>query len=188
MAHRRQLSDVPDFLHNSPFLPMSTTNYEFEAAQIVQPKPGIKQILGSKRLRAYIYLILFFIVLFYLLNHIRNIDVFEYLDGPSCLSSQPFTPDSYYLKKDIDWAPYAYAQYVTDREYLCNSVMMFEALQKLDSRAERLMMYPSSFSLDGDSVESRLLLKSRDKYGVNLVPIEIQHKNSAYCTTPFAHL
>ena len=182
MTHRRQLSDFPDFLHNSPYLPLHNIHYGDDKTQLVQPKPTIKQILKSKRFRIYTCLVVFVIILLYLLNHIGNTTgAFEYLAGPSCLSSPPFTPSLYYLDQDIDWSRYAYAQYVTNTEYLCNSVMLFETLQRLGSKADRLMLYPSSFSPDGDSVESRLLRQARDEYGVDLVPIEVQHKNSAYC-------
>ncbi|KAJ5816659.1 hypothetical protein N7447_008892 [Penicillium robsamsonii] len=76
----------------------------------------------------------------------------------------------------LDWSRFAYTQYVTDTPYLCNSVMLFEALNRLQSKADRIMMYPSEFSLDeSDSgTESRLLRKARDEYKVKLVPIQLQ--------------
>lgn len=76
---------------------------------------------------------------------------------------------------EADWSRFAYAQYVTDKNYLCNSLMIFEALQRLGSRAERLMMYPEQWSLESDSSESILLRKARDDYNVKLVPIHVQH-------------
>lgn len=74
-----------------------------------------------------------------------------------------------------DWSKFAYTQYVTEKNYLCNSLMIFEALQRLKSRAERLMMYPEQWSLESDSPESTLLRKARDDYNVKLVPIHVQH-------------
>ena len=41
---------------------------------------------------------------------------------------------------------------------------------------DRLMMYPSTFSLEGDSAEARLLRRARDEYKVILKPITVQSK------------
>lgn len=77
-----------------------------------------------------------------------------------------------------DWSRFAYTQYVTKKEYLCNSVMIFENLHRIESKADRVMMYPATMQLDPSSTtdESRLLLKARDEYNVKLIPIEIQRK------------
>lgn len=83
---------------------------------------------------------------------------------------------------EVNWSRFAYTQYVTDSAYLCNSVMFFEALHRLSSRADRIMMYPSEMlqpekESAGDlSNDARLLLKARDEYKVNLVPITVQSK------------
>ncbi|KAL4860801.1 hypothetical protein BDV12DRAFT_181099 [Aspergillus spectabilis] len=80
----------------------------------------------------------------------------------------------------VNWSGFAYTQYVTNAAYLCNSVMLFETLHRLNSKADRLMMYPDSFSADEQdpSSESRLLRKARDEYGVKLMPIRVQSRNS----------
>ncbi|KAL2836688.1 glycosyltransferase family 8 protein [Aspergillus pseudoustus] len=80
----------------------------------------------------------------------------------------------------VDWSSFAYTQYVTNAAYLCNSVMLFETLHRFNSKADRLMMYPKSFSADeqDSSSESRLLRKARDEYGVKLMPIEVQSRVS----------
>ena len=61
--------------------------------------------------------------------------------------------------------------------------MVFEILHRLNSKADRLLMYPSDFQLDGDpeteSPDSRLLRKARDQYDVKLKAIEVQRRNSA---------
>lgn len=75
---------------------------------------------------------------------------------------------------NIDWSQYAYIQYVTDRNYLCNSLMIFQSLQRLGSRAERLMMYPEQWFLDPEASNSTLLRQASDDYGVKLVPIRVQ--------------
>ena len=76
---------------------------------------------------------------------------------------------------DVDWSRFAYCQYVTNEQYLCNSVMIFEALSRLGARADKLMMHPSHWSPNDDSAAGKLLAKVRDEYGVRLEPIIIQH-------------
>ncbi|KAG5742844.1 hypothetical protein H9Q70_014434 [Fusarium xylarioides] len=54
--------------------------------------------------------------------------------------------------------------------------MIFEALQRLGSRSDRLMMVPESMlqpEMEGSS-DAYLLNKARDEYNVNIVPIAIQ--------------
>ncbi|KAG5751052.1 hypothetical protein H9Q70_006277 [Fusarium xylarioides] len=80
-----------------------------------------------------------------------------------------------------DWSRFAYIQYVTNEDYLCNSVMIFEALHRLGSKADRLLMYPQEM-LDPEaeyasSHGGKLLIRARDEYNVTLQPIEIQHRN-----------
>ncbi|KAH6998865.1 nucleotide-diphospho-sugar transferase [Ilyonectria sp. MPI-CAGE-AT-0026] len=90
----------------------------------------------------------------------------------------------FHTTADVDWSRFAYTQYVTNSEYLCNSVMFFEALHRLSSRADRVMMYPSRMlgSDDDDSSDARLLIKARDEFKVKLVPITVQHRDNADTT------
>ncbi|KAL8811934.1 MAG: hypothetical protein Q9200_001402 [Gallowayella weberi] len=84
----------------------------------------------------------------------------------------------------VDWSRFAYIQYATNKPYLCNSIMLFEALHRLGGRAERLLMYPSKFHLTGEdgtesqSWENGLLRKARDEYNVKLKPIEVVARDS----------
>ncbi|KAJ5510034.1 hypothetical protein LT330_007091 [Penicillium expansum] len=80
--------------------------------------------------------------------------------------------------KQVNWSRFAYTQYATDRSYLCNSLMIFEALQRLGSKADRLLMYPHDFLLseDDSSPEARLLRFARDKYAVKLKPVAVMRK------------
>ncbi|KAK4120047.1 glycosyltransferase family 8 protein [Parathielavia appendiculata] len=86
---------------------------------------------------------------------------------------------------NVDWSRFAYTQYVTDSHYLCNSVMLFERLQHVGSRADRVMMYPAPMLENpdatdgGSSDDARLLIKARDEYGAKLVPITVQRRASA---------
>ncbi|KAJ5714703.1 CAZyme family GT8, partial [Penicillium malachiteum] len=78
-------------------------------------------------------------------------------------------------EKQVEWSRFAYTQYATDRSYLCNSLMLFEALHRLGSKADRLLMYPSSFliSENDTSIEARLLRFARDEYAVKLKPVDV---------------
>lgn len=74
----------------------------------------------------------------------------------------------------VDWSQYAYCQYVTNEAYLCNSLMIFESLVRIEAKAERLMLYPEDWTVGDGSNTGRLLAKARDEYGVRLVPIHVQ--------------
>ena len=79
--------------------------------------------------------------------------------------------------KSVDWSRYAYSQYATDQAYLCNSVMVFEALDRLGSRADRILMYPEEWDTeisDGKDRNSQLLVIAREYYKVKLLPIKVQ--------------
>ena len=78
--------------------------------------------------------------------------------------------------KNINWSRYAYSQYATDSHYLCNSLMLFEALERLGSKAERILMYPEEWDIDIASKsdrDSQLLVMARDWYRVKLLPVQI---------------
>ncbi|KAK5991236.1 Glucose N-acetyltransferase 1 [Cladobotryum mycophilum] len=85
---------------------------------------------------------------------------------------------------NVDWSRFAYVQYVTDSEYVCNSVMMFERLHHLGSRADRVLMYPAKMLWDpaasdgGGSHDADLLIKARNEYNVKLVQIRVQQKDT----------
>lgn len=82
------------------------------------------------------------------------------------------------VESAVDWSQFAYTQYVTNSQYLCNSVMFLERLQHVGSRADRVIMYPS-YMLDQNAAsnpDGRLLIKARDEYGAKLVPIKIQSR------------
>ncbi|CAG8052055.1 unnamed protein product [Penicillium olsonii] len=83
---------------------------------------------------------------------------------------------SFSYEKEVDWSRFAYTQYATDRSYLCNSLMIFEALHRLGSKPDRVLLYASEFSLpqNHDSKESRMLRFAQENYGVKLKPIQVQ--------------
>ncbi|KAF1971769.1 nucleotide-diphospho-sugar transferase [Bimuria novae-zelandiae CBS 107.79] len=76
----------------------------------------------------------------------------------------------------VVWSSFAYVQYVTNSNYLCNSLMVLEELHRLGTKAERIMMYPQHWSIpkgQADTEEARFLLQARDNYKAELVPIEV---------------
>lgn len=177
-------SYVPDFLQDSPFFPVGL-RYD-DAPRVPYRKPSLRQVLKSKTVRATFTTIIAVIAAFLLLRSVRRAIIKQWFSGPACLRNQLFVPTQYYLHEEgIDWSQYAYAQYATNTEYLCNSIMIFESLQRLGSKAERLLMYSETFDEDPSSAEYQLLQKAKNKYGVNLVPIQVQHKKAAFCKSHY---
>jgi hypothetical protein len=72
-----------------------------------------------------------------------------------------------------DWSRFAYSQYTTDTQSLCNSVMVFASLHKLGSKADRVLMYPQEWLETVDDINWRLLHKAESKYRVKLKPMEL---------------
>lgn len=87
-----------------------------------------------------------------------------------------------YINYDIvDWSSFAYSQYATDEAYLCNTLMVFEALDRLGSRADRILFYPQTWDLEVSNLwdrSSQLLVMARDKYNVKLTPVDIPDASS----------
>ncbi len=136
------------------------------------------QMLRSKRLRAVAAAAVFFVVLLFFFASSEYVEGFR----ATHFRSSPLSaaqPD-----QTVDWSRFAYVQYVTNTEYLCNSVMLFERLHTLGTRADKLMMYPAQFTPGDSSQEGRLLVKARDEYGVKLTPIQVQHRDGADGETP----
>ncbi|KAI9667256.1 MAG: N-acetylglucosaminyltransferase [Bathelium mastoideum] len=76
----------------------------------------------------------------------------------------------------IDWSKFAYSQYATDSATLCNAIMVFEALERLGSKADRVLLFPEQWDLTVEGPkdrDSQLLNLARDQYNVKLHPIEI---------------
>lgn len=79
------------------------------------------------------------------------------------------------MHEDVEWSHFAYSAYVTDEFYLCNAVMLFASLERLGSKAERVMMYPRDMHYDVTEKDktSELLLKAREEYRVRLEPVDV---------------
>lgn len=77
---------------------------------------------------------------------------------------------------DVNWSNFAYSLHATDSATLCHAVLLAEALQRLGSKADRVLFYPSYWNTvvsDSRDRDSQLLVMARDKYKVKLHPIEL---------------
>ena len=93
--------------------------------------------------------------------------------------------DSHLAQQETNWTQYAYTQYVTDEDYLCNSVMIFETLHYLESKADRVMLFPRSWHYANKTETSKhaeLLRKAEAEYSVKLVPVDLQHGGGEECS------
>ena len=75
-----------------------------------------------------------------------------------------------------NWSSFAYVQYATDPHSVCNAFMVFEALKRLGSKAERVLLYPEEWNVqkvDPDDRNSQLLFRARKLYGVKLKPTQL---------------
>lgn len=141
-------------------------------------------ILSSKRARELALILFIFLLLAWTSTWLTNTRSIAKSFAPGSITAtcqNGTAKDS--LKESVDWSRFAYIQYATNPAYLCNSVMVFEILHRLNSKADRLLMYPSDYELDGDSEtessNSQLLRKARDQYDVKLKAIAVQRRNSA---------
>lgn len=171
---RWSYSQVPGDDVASPGLPSAKT------------RPSLSEVIYSKRFRwvaSAIVGLLFLVLVF------RNSDQISAIrSSSSAASPHQGHGDSSQIKSppgqhDVDWSRFAYVQYVTDSHYLCNSVMFFERLEHVQSKADRVLMYPSTMvdpqATEGGRPDADLVLRARDAYGVKLVPITVQHRQSA---------
>jgi hypothetical protein len=122
---------------------------------------SIAAVASSRRTRSIITVIIALVFLGVVVRHYRT-------DDHITISED--VPVSH----EVDWSRFAYTQYVTTAAYLCNSVMAFEALKRLGSQADRVMMYPQGWDPNTKSLEGRLTRLARDRYDAILIPIEVQ--------------
>lgn len=76
----------------------------------------------------------------------------------------------------VDWSSYAYSLYATDSATLCHAILVFEALSRLGSKADRVLFYPNYWDTlirDSTDRDSQLLVMARDRYKVKLQPIQL---------------
>lgn len=76
----------------------------------------------------------------------------------------------------INWLSFAYSLYATDSATLCHAVLIFDALARFGSKADRVLFYPKQWDTvvsDSKDRDSQLLVMARDKYRVKLQPIQL---------------
>lgn len=85
--------------------------------------------------------------------------------------------------ENVTWKDFAYLTYATNLDYLCNSVMMVEALNRLDAKAQRVILHSEEWSTEsrtflenGTVIPSTAakLLQQAKAYNAVLQPIPIQ--------------
>lgn len=75
-----------------------------------------------------------------------------------------------------NWSNYAYSLYATDSATLCHAVLLFDALAKYGSKADRVLFYPQHWDTviaNSKDRDSQLLVMARDKYRVKLHPVKL---------------
>lgn len=74
----------------------------------------------------------------------------------------------------MDWSRYAYSQYATDTQTLCNALMVFESLHRLKSKADRVLLYPEEWAADRGDARTRALMRMAEKrFKVKLQPVRL---------------
>lgn len=153
-------------------------------------KPTLREILRSKPVRTSIPIVLCVLVIIALLPHgiPKARELHLQYKTPPCLKQDPV--DVVPLtgaEKDIDWGQYAYVTYATSKDHLCNALMLFESLERLQSKASRVLLYPQQWKdewvedKDGRGMEimTEMLIQARDEYGVKLENVEVlSHRHS----------
>ncbi|KAK1025060.1 hypothetical protein LTR33_017800, partial [Friedmanniomyces endolithicus] len=95
------------------------------------------------------------------------------------------TPSS--LKR-TNWSRFAYVQYATDDHNLCNAVMMFEALHRYGSKADRVLLHNPQWTTTGNGGKDRnaqLLTLAVKKYGVTLKPVRLLDERGEMTGGPY---
>ncbi len=81
----------------------------------------------------------------------------------------------------VNWAKFAYAQYVASSDDLCRAVMLFSELQEASSLALRVLLYPSNWSIISANEDiqdmhagdiARLLRYAAEEFSVLLQPVD----------------
>jgi hypothetical protein len=75
---------------------------------------------------------------------------------------------------NVDWSRFAYSQYTTDTQSLCNALMVFESLHKLGSKADRVLLYPQEWTEGNqDPRTAWLMQEAKQKFRVKLQAVEL---------------
>lgn len=151
----------------------------------------LTQWLAIRRVRTTLFATTFLITIVLSIHFIDLTNISHAVKQATKQSSSPSestTPSEPTLEAEdrVTWSDFAYIQYVTNENYLCNSLMILESLHRLQSKADRVMMYPQEWKIadgiqtgteTGTQLETsrRLLIQARDEYNTKLIPISVQH-------------
>jgi hypothetical protein len=89
----------------------------------------------------------------------------------------------------INWSNYAYSLYATDSAQLCHAVMLFDALARFGSKADRVLFYPDHWDTNVDNAadrDSQLLGLARGTYKAKLhavKPLKVAGRTEGMCYT-----
>ncbi|KAF2714083.1 glycosyltransferase family 8 protein [Pleomassaria siparia CBS 279.74] len=101
--------------------------------------------------------------------------LFVYYLIPSHKSTPPL-PADIGGSGNTNWTSFAYSLYATDSATLCHALLVFEALARHGSKADRVLFYPNYWDTvirDSRDRDSQLLVLARDSYKVKLEPIQL---------------
>jgi len=133
----------------------------------------------------------------FILSALRYVIVHNYRREPPILT---ITLDSLVEPPDFNWTNVYNVQYAATPIHLCNALMLWSQIERIGSRAQRLMYYPSHWSpdeIDDSDPEkeltpiARLLTSAIEDYAVTLQPLDVLHENNpsretwAGCFTKF---
>ncbi|WPH00508.1 Hypothetical protein R9X50_00333700 [Acrodontium crateriforme] len=79
-------------------------------------------------------------------------------------------------KTSLDWSRYAYVQYATDEHNLCNALMVFEALERHGSKADRVLLHHPEWATraeGGVDHNSDILTRAERNYRVKLKAVQV---------------
>lgn len=100
-----------------------------------------------------------------------------YLLGFLCLCWFLYPSSSRALTHDaVNWSNFAYSLYATDSATLCHALLVFDALARLGSKADRVLFFPEHWDTEVTSTkdrDSQLLVLARDQYKVKLHPVRL---------------
>ncbi|KAK1675759.1 glucose N-acetyltransferase [Colletotrichum godetiae] len=144
-------------------------------------RPSLSDVVASKRFRWLAGILVGALLLLFVLDSFVQVSRLRHPASSSNWALNQCKPATSHA--DVDWSRFAYVQYATNTPYLCNSVMVFERLQYLQSKADRVLLYPSELldpmAKSGNTKDASLLIHARDTYGVKLVPITVQHRKGS---------
>ncbi|ORY57423.1 nucleotide-diphospho-sugar transferase [Pseudomassariella vexata] len=185
-------------LQKGNLLPNGVAAGPNNSLNILQIRPNIGQILMSKQVRYAGTAVLAVGVFFLASGKYHSLPTLGSLrdSGAATAPVIPTCPVEATIPANYNGqdkrSRFAYTQFVTNQDHLCNSVMIFETLFHLGSKADRVIMYPEQLmdpaATTGSNQEQKLLIKAREMYEVKLVPVAALHTSGSDKSTSWIDL